>query len=104
MAESYGYLAQAKPTDTDIMTLYDPADAIDHIVNVTICNLTATDATFRISRYISAVDYFIVYDKVCPANNTLQISGIAMDGTEDLRCRVGTGSAIQFTVDGLTIS
>lgn len=104
-------LGQARPGDTDPVSIYSPADgARAEILQIVVCNTTGSAATFRIFHDDDGSTYnqttALYYDKTVAANDTLRIwpnksPGFAMANPDgNLAVRSGTSDALTFTVYG----
>jgi len=100
-------LGQARPTDTNPVSLVSPA--ANHTVEVesiVICNTTGSAATYRIFHDDDGTTYdqttALAYDLSIPANtsDTWEASVKMNDSSGNLAVRSGTGSALTFTAYG----
>lgn len=90
MAISYKVLGQVAPSATTSTAVYTVPSATEAIVSsVTVCNRSASDATYRISiRPAGATlanEHYLVYDSTASANDTIIFTiGITLAATDIL--------------------
>ena len=101
-------LAQSRPTDTTATSILAPSSGTTYgISTLIICNTTGSDATYRIFHDNDGTTYdettALFYDQTIRNNTTvgLDLALILKDGG-NLAVRSGTGSALTFTVYGIT--
>lgn len=88
MATTYKTLAQSAPsatTNTDVYTVGAGKQAI--ISTITVCNRSATAATYRIAirpdGATLANQHYIAYDATAPANDTIALTlGVTCDASD----------------------
>jgi hypothetical protein len=109
MAIVYKVLGQSNPAATTQTTLYTvPASKSAIISTITITNLTATNATFRLAVRPTgetlANKHYIAYDTTVPANDTVALTiGVTLATTDVLACYASTAD-VSFSVFGSEIS
>lgn len=106
-------LGQARPADTNAVSIYSPADGVvsAEITTIIVANTTGSAATFRLFLDDDGTTYdqttALVYDKSLAANETsifLSGSSIFMNNPSgNLAVRTGTNSALTFSVFGKEI-
>ena len=109
MATTIKQLGQARPSDTNAVSLYSPGASVQASVRVLVTNTTATDATCRIFVDDDGTTYdqstAIAYDVTVPANGSYQVGGIYMNNSSgNVAVRSGTASALTFTAFGTEIT
>ena len=108
MATTYKVLAQSAPlatTNTDVYTVGATKQTI--ISTVTICNRSASDATYRIAVRPDgdtlANEHYLAYDATVPANDTIALTlGLTMDAA-DVVTVYGSSADLSFGVFGQEI-
>ena len=108
MATVYKILGQARPLDTNNADLITVGASKYHVLStLTVCNTTATAATFRAFATTGAAGAegnAIAYDVSVAANDSLFLTlGVTMDASDKLIVRSGTASALTFTAFGSEI-
>jgi hypothetical protein len=109
MARSYKVLGQSNPTATTDTTLYTVPGSTETVVStISICNLAATAATYRIAVRPNGVtlanQHYITYDASLPANDTAMITvGLTLDSSDIVTVRASSGSVV-FGLFGSEIS
>lgn len=86
MATTFKILGKVKPNATTNTTLYTVPASTQAVVNVKIANQSSTASAIRIAVVLSggsvaATDYMI-YDYTLEGNQTLEMSGIALNAGE----------------------
>ena len=115
MAEIPQQLGQSRPTNTTAVSIYSPSPGERaEILQIVVCNSTATAATFRIFHDDDGTTYdettALYWNRNVNANDTLRIwpqwrPGFAMRNPDgNLAVRSGTASALTFTVYGIVVS
>jgi hypothetical protein len=97
MATTYKVLAQSAPlatTNTDVYTVGATKQTI--ISTVTICNRSASAATYRIAVRPDgdtlANEHYLAYDTTVPANDTIALTlGITCDASDVVTVYASTG-------------
>ena len=108
-------LGQARPANTNAVSIYSPAgNARAEVLQIVICNTTSSAATFRIFHDDDGTTYdqttALYYDKTVAANDTLRVypndpPGFAMvNAAGNLAVRTDTNNALTFTVYGNEIT
>ena len=108
MAITYKVLAQSAPlatTNTDVYTVGATKQTI--ISTVTICNRSASAATYRIAVRPDgdtlANEHYLAYDATVPANDTIALTlGLTMDAA-DVVTVYGSSADLSFGVFGQEI-
>jgi hypothetical protein len=109
MAKSYKVLGQSNPSATSETTLYTVPSATQTVVSsITICNLAATDATYRIAIRPDAETlenkHYISYDSTIPANDTIGLTlGVTADAADIVTVYASTAS-VAFNIFGSEIA
>lgn len=109
MAIVYKVLGQSNPAATTQTTLYTvPASKSAIISTITITNLAATNATFRLAVRPAgetlANKHYLSYDTTLPANDTVALTiGITLATTDVLEC-YASSATVSFSVFGSEIS
>ena len=108
MATVYKILGQARPADTNNADLITVGASKYHVLStLTVCNTTATAATFRAFATTGAAGAegnAIAYDVSVAGNDSLFLTlGVTMDASDKLIVRSGTASALTFTAFGSEI-
>jgi hypothetical protein len=109
MAKSYKVLGQSNPSATSATTLYTVPSATQTVVSsITICNLAATDATYRIAIRPDAETlenkHYISYDSTIPANDTIGLTlGVTADAADVVTVYASTAS-VSFNIFGSEIA
>lgn len=108
MATSYKTLGQLNPAATTATTLYTvPASTSTVVSTITVCNLAATSATYRIAirkagAALSNIQY-IAYDTTIVANDTVALTlGICLATTDVITVYASTAT-IAFNAFGSEI-
>lgn len=108
MARSYKVLGQNNPNATTDTTLYTvPAGTQSVLSTISICNIAATAATYRIAIRPAgealANKHYIAYNSSVPANDTAVLTlGLTMNTTDILTVYASTAS-VSFGVFGSEI-
>jgi hypothetical protein len=109
MAKSYKVLGQSNPSATSATTLYTVPSATQTVVSsITICNLAATDATYRIAIRPDAETlenkHYISYDSTIPANDTIGLTlGVTANAADVVTVYASTAS-VAFNIFGSEIA
>ena len=109
MAKSYKVLGQSNPSATSATTLYTVPAATQTVVSsITICNLAATDATYRIAirpdAETLANKHYISYDSTIPANDTIGLTlGVTANAADVVTVYASTAS-VAFNIFGSEIA
>jgi hypothetical protein len=109
MPTTYKVLGQSNPAATTDTTLYTvPAATTTILSTITVCNLAATPATFRIAvRPAGAVitaAHYVAYDAALSQSDTLTLTlGITLATTDVLTVRASTVN-VSFNVFGAELS
>lgn len=109
MATNYKVLGQAAPGATTDTTLYGCPAATQAVVStLTVCNRSATPATFRVAVRPNgatiANQHYITYDVPLGANATIALTlGIAVDENDVITVRASTAD-VSFTAFGSEIT
>ena len=109
MAKSYKVLGQSNPSATSATTLYTVPSATQTVVSsITICNLAATDATYRIAirpdAEALANKHYISYDSTIPANDTIGLTlGVTANAADVVTVYASTAS-VAFNIFGSEIA
>ena len=100
-------LAQSRPADTNAVSALSPdGNEVIHVTEILVANTTTTAATYRIFHDEDSTTYnqttALFYDINLPGNTTdiLELNTWMNDSAGNLAVRVGTASAITFTVSG----
>ncbi len=100
-------LGQARPGDTNAVSIFSPSTRDRHTVkNIIICNTTTSVATYRLFVDEDGTTYdqttAIAYDVSIAANTTdlWEVELYMNDPGGNLAVRSGTSSALTFTVNG----
>jgi hypothetical protein len=109
MATTYKVLAQSAPlatTNTDVYTVGATKQTI--ISTVTICNRSASAATYRIAVRPDgdtlANEHYIAYDTTVPANDTIALTlGITCDASDVVTVYASTAD-LTFSLFGSEIA
>lgn len=98
MATNYKVLGQVMPAATTLVALYTvPALGSAVISSITVCNRSATTATFRISVAVDgAADagyQYVFYDVTLTGNGTVVLTaGLTLDAADVLRVYASSAS------------
>lgn len=109
MATVYKVLAQSNPSATTLTTLYTVPSATSAVVStITICNQTATAATYRIAVRPAgasiAAQHYIVYGATVAASDTTALTlGITLAATDVISVYASTAN-LSFSAFGSEIS
>jgi len=109
MARSYKVLGQVNPSATTDTTLYTVPSATETVAStISICNLAATAATYRIAirpdGETLANKHYIAYDASLPANDTAMITvGLTVNASDVIQVRASSASVV-FGLFGSEIS
>lgn len=109
MAITYKILGQVNPSATTETLLYSPSGASAVVSTITICNQTASAATYRIAVRPSAdattaAKHWIVYGATVAASDTTALTlGISLASGDSMRVFASTAN-LSFSVFGSEIS
>lgn len=109
MATTYKVLGQSNPSATTLTTLYTVPSATNAVVSsITVANLAATSATFRIAVRPAGASItnsqYIGYDITVGASDTTVLTmGITMNATDVLSVYASTAT-VTFSAFGSEIS
>ena len=109
MPTTYKVLGQVNPSATTLTTLYTVPSATQAVVSsITVANLTATAATFRIAVRVAGSsisnEEYIGYDITVGASDTTVLTmGITMNATDVLSVYASTAT-VAFSAFGSEIS
>jgi hypothetical protein len=109
MAQNYRVLGQIAPAATTATGIYTVPSATEAVVSsVTVCNRSASDATFRLSvrpdGAALANEHYLVYDATIVANDTIILTiGVTMDATDVLEAYASSAD-LSFHAYGSEIS
>jgi hypothetical protein len=109
MPTSYKVLAQSNPAATTLTTLYTVPAATSTVVStITVCNQTATAATYRIAVRPAgasiAAQHYIVYGATVAASDTTALTlGITLATTDVISVYASTAN-LSFSAFGSEIS
>jgi glucose-6-phosphate dehydrogenase assembly protein OpcA len=109
MATTYKVLGQSAPAATTLTTLYTvPASTNAVVSSITVANLAATAATFRIAVRVAgasiATSQYIGYDITVGASDTTVLTmGVTMNATDVLSVYSSTAT-VTFSAFGSEIS
>jgi len=110
MPQTHRVLGQAAPADTNNADLYTTPAATQAIVStVTVANITATAATFRIAVRPAgasiANQHWIAYDVSLGGADAVTLTlGVTLAATDVLTVRSGTANALAFSAFGVEIT
>ena len=110
-AGTFKQLGQARPADTNAVSIYSPpANNTSIITTINVANTTAIDATYRLFHDSNGTTYdettALAFDVTVSAN-TVQVHDYIIgmnDTTGNLAVRTGTANAVTFTVYGQEIT
>lgn len=109
MARSYKVLGQVNPSATTDTTLYTVPGSTETVIStISICNLAATAATYRIAVRPDGATlanvHYITYDASLPANDTAMITvGLTANASDVITVRASSASVV-FGLFGSEIS
>jgi glucose-6-phosphate dehydrogenase assembly protein OpcA len=109
MATTYKVLGQSNPSATTLTTLYTVPSATNAVISsITIANLAATSATFRIAVRVAgasiANSQYIAYDITLGASDTTVLTmGVTMNATDVLSV-YASSATVTFTAFGSEIA
>lgn len=109
MATTYKVLGQSNPAATTLTTLYTVPSATNAVISsITVANLAATSATFRIAVRPAgasiANSQYIAYDITLGASDTTVLTmGVTMD-TTDVLSVYASSTTVTFSAFGSEIS
>jgi hypothetical protein len=104
MAIAGKILGQVSPSATTNTTLYTVPSSTEVNLNLYICNRSAAATTIRVALRPNgdtiANIHYMIYDASISGNQTMNLTGIAMDATDVLTV-YNTLATITFTATGL---
>lgn len=105
MAEAYQRIAALRPANTSEQELYE-VPAVTEIVGIlSICNQDADERTVQVAHTdvtgAATGEDWLIYDHIIQANETIQITGIAMGAAETIRVQASVADKISFILSGL---
>lgn len=109
MATTYKILGQQNPAAVTSTTLYTVPAATSAVVStITVANLAAADATFRVSTAVAALaitaKQYICYDVTVPGNGIITLTlGITLAATDVIRVYASTTN-VAFSAFGSEIA
>ena len=109
MATTYKVLGQSNPSATTLTTLYTVPSATNAVISsITVANLAATSATFRIAVRPAgasiANSQYIAYDITLGASDTTVLTmGVTMD-TTDVLSVYASSTTVTFSAFGSEIA
>ena len=109
MATTYKVLGQSNPSATTLTTLYTVPSATNAVISsITVANLAATTATFRIAVRVAgasiANSQYIAYDITLGASDTTVLTmGVTMNATDVLSV-YASSATVTFTAFGSEIA
>lgn len=110
MAYTYKILGQAQPSNTNVADLYTvPGSSATVVSQLVVCNQTALAASFRVSAAAAgaadATSQYLFYDVTVDPNDSLFFDlGMTLAGTDKIRIKSNTASALSFTLFGTEIA
>jgi hypothetical protein len=110
MPQTHKVLGQAAPANTNNADLYTVPSATQAIAStITVANLTAAAATFRIAvrpaGATAANQHWIAYDVSLGGADAVTLTlGVTLGATDVLAVRSGTANALAFSVFGVEIT
>lgn len=108
MATTYKVLGQSNPSATTATTLYTVPSSTKAVVStITVCNQSASSATFRIAvrpdAESLAAKHYVAYDSTVAANDTTALTlGITLDAADVITVYAST-STVSFNAFGSEI-
>ena len=109
MATAYKVLGQVAPSATTATAVYTVPSATSAVVSsVTVCNRSASSATFRLSvrpdGATLANQHYVVYDTTIVGNDTIVLTiGLTLDAADVLEAYASTAD-VSFQAFGSEIS
>ena len=109
MATNYKVLGQVAPLATTATTVYTVPSATQAVVSsVTVCNRSASSATFRLSvrpdGATLANQHYVVYDTTIVGNDTIVLTiGLTLDAADVLEAYASTAD-VSFQAFGSEMS
>lgn len=109
MATTYKVLGQSAPAATTATTLYTVPSATQTVVStISICNRSATTATFRIAVRPSgatlANEHYVAYDATIVSNDTKALTiGVTLNATDVVTVYASTAN-LSFSLFGSEIA
>ena len=109
MATTYKILGQQNPAATTSTDLYTVPAATSAIIStITVANLAATDATFRVSTAVAALavtaKQYIAYDVTVPGSGFITLTlGVSLAATDVIRVYASTAN-VAFSAFGTQLT
>jgi len=109
MTQAYKVLGQISPNANTLSNVYTvPASNSAVISTITICNQTASNASYSIAVAPSGaadnVKHYIIRGGVVPAADSIGVTlGITIDASDVVRCNTNSGS-VSFNIFGSEIT
>lgn len=108
MTTAYKRVGALRPANTTEAELYLVPASTQAIITITICNQSAVDRTYSVA-YTDAAgaaagEDWLVFDKDLLANETHQITGIAMPAASSIRIKASVADLISFIAHGMEIT
>lgn len=110
MPQTHKVLGQSAPANTSNADIYTVPSATSAIVSsITVANITATAATFRIAvrpaGAAAANQHWIAYDVSLGGADSITLTlGITLAATDVVTVRSGTANALAFSAFGVEIT
>ena len=110
MAQTHKVLGQSAPANTSNADIYTVPSATSAIVSsITVANITATAATFRIAVRPAgasiANQHWLAYDVSLGGADSITLTlGITLAATDVVTVRSGTSNALAFSAFGVEIT
>jgi hypothetical protein len=110
MPQTHKVLGQAAPSDTNNANIYTAPSGTQAIVStITVANLTAAAATFRIAvrpaGATAANQHWIAYDVSLGGADAVTLTlGVTLGETDVITVRSGTANALAFSAFGVEIT
>ena len=109
MATTYKVLGQLNPTANTLSNVYTVPSATQAVIStITVCNQSASNATYSISVSNNGVadnaSHYIIRGGVVPAADSIGITlGLTLDATDQVRCNTNSAN-ISFNIFGSEIT
>ena len=105
-------LGQSRPSTSSAVSIYGPADRTKALIfGINIANTTSSSATYRLFIDADGTTYdqstTLAYDVNLAANSQILLEyrdGLPIENPGNFAVRVGTNSALTFTVYGLEVT
>jgi hypothetical protein len=108
MTTAYKRLGSANPSNTTDNELYLVPAVTQALATVVICNQNSSPQTYSVALTDDAgaatSDEWLCFDKPIGANETHQITGIAMGAAHSIRIKSGAANLISFVAFGMEIT